>query len=136
MWSVPGSVIDPERFGALRPLKVLHEFDGPKTFTFRDRDGELYLAQWCDGENGAERYIAVAFSNRLLAKLEQGIISVRDALEQPRAWILDEDTDGNVHAAWRVEVADLPDEVLPKPGALLTPALERARNADVTPKSA
>jgi hypothetical protein len=76
------------------------------------------------------------FSNRLVAQLEQGVISVRDALEQPRAWVLDQDTDGNVRSAWRVEVTDLPDEVLPKPGALLLPVLECARDADPTPKPA
>lgn len=136
MWQVPGTTVDPSQFSPLRPLKVLYEFDGPKTFTFRDQDGELCLAHWCDEEEGAARLIAVAFSNRLLAKLEQGIISVRDALEQPRAWILDEDPAGIVRAAWRVDVADLPEDVLPKPGALLTPVLERALKAETASKSA
>jgi hypothetical protein len=133
---VPGKMVDPRRFSPLCPVKTLYDFEGPKTFTFRDQDGELCLAHWCDEEDCTTRYIAVVFSNRLVAQLEQGVISVRDALEQPRAWVLDEDADGNVRSAWRVEVTDLPEEILPKPGALLLPVFERARNGDATSRSA
>lgn len=136
MWQVPGAGIDPARFNPLRPVKVLYDFDGPRTFTFRDQEGELCLAHWCDEAEGTTRYLAVAFSNRLLAQLEQGVLSVRAALEQPRAWVIDEDATGNVRAAWRVELTDLPEDILPKPGVLLLPALERAHSADVTSKSA
>jgi hypothetical protein len=136
MWNVPGKAVDPMRFGPLRPVKTLYDFDGPKTFTFRDQDGELCLAHWCDEEANTTRYIAVAFSNRLVSQLEQGVLSVRDALEQPRAWVLDEDADGNIRSAWRVEVTELPEEVLPKSGALLLPALESSRSAGTTSKPA
>ena len=136
MWNVPGKPVDAALFSPLRPAKVLYEFDGPKTFTFFDQDGEMCLAHWCDEDQGTTRFIAVAFSVPLLAKLEKGVISVRDALEQPRAWILDEDAGGKVCAAWRVEVTELPPEALPKAGTLLLPALERARAAGATPKSA
>ncbi len=135
MWKVPGKPVDPQRFSPLRPVKTLYEFEGPKTFTFRDQEGELCLAHWCDEEDCLTRYIVVVFSNRLVAQLEQGIIAVREALEQPRAWVLEEDADGNICSAWRVEVADLPEEVLPKPGTLLLPTFERARATQVTPRS-
>jgi hypothetical protein len=128
MWDVHGNAADPTQF-TLRPVKILYEFDGPKTFTFRDHDGELCLAHWCDEGDGLTRYIVVAFSNRLTARLEQGAISLRDALEQPRAWVIDEDGQGVVRSAWRVDVAELPEQVLPRPGTLLQPSLEAAGRA-------
>lgn len=129
MWNVPGRAVDPHQFSPLRPTKVLYDFDGPKIFTFHDREGEMYLAHWCDEDNDFTRYMVVAFSSRLLARLEKGLLSIRDALEQPRAWIVEEDGKGNVSSCWRIEVADLPEEILPSPGALLLPELERARGA-------
>lgn len=127
MWTVPGKAVDTAPFAALRPAKILYDFDGPMSFTFHDQSGELFLAHWCDEDGEVTRFIAVPFSNRLLDKLEHGEISLREALEQPRAWVLDEDRQGKVVAAWRVEIGELPHDVLPKSGALLTAALERTR---------
>src|SRR4051794_32230870 len=44
IWRVSGKPIDAEILKPLDPLEVLYHFDGPRTFTNRDRDGQLYLA--------------------------------------------------------------------------------------------
>ncbi|MFO0965654.1 MAG: DUF6575 domain-containing protein [Gemmataceae bacterium] len=124
MWQPSGKPVDPERFAALRPIQTLYEFDGPRTFTFRDRDGELCLAHWCDEERETSRFIVVAFSNALVSRLEQGLLPIRQALEQPRAWLVDQGADGSVRAAWRVELEDIPEEALPKPGIPLQPQVK------------
>jgi hypothetical protein len=124
MWSIPGRPIKFEHLKALQPLQVLYDFDGPRTFTFLDQENELYLAHWCDEESDRVRYIAVPFSEGLLTRLEHGQMSLREALDQPRVWVLEVDQEGQVQSGWRVNLSDLPEDVLPRPGTLLLPSLE------------
>ncbi len=44
MWTVKGERLDPAPLARFEPLEVLDEHDGPRTFTVRDRAGELHLA--------------------------------------------------------------------------------------------
>lgn len=121
---IPGAAVDPARFAPFQPAKVLYDLDGPRTFTFLDREGELNLALWFDDNADTIRYFVVPFSDELLARLESGQISVREALEQPRLWIIDVNNEGNPIAATRTRLSDLPQEELPVPGTMLLPSLE------------
>jgi hypothetical protein len=117
-WRGPGTVCavsaveDP-----LRPRR-------PRTFTFLDSDGELYLALWFDENAEAVRYLVVPFAEALLHQLETGQISVREALERPCLWVVDLDNNGKLSTAARTTLADLPQDELPVPGTMLWPSLE------------
>lgn len=127
MWHAPGKEISVEPFRPFQPLQVLYEFDGPKTFTFVGQDDELYLAHWCDEDTEAVRYIVVLFSPALTQQLENGTLTLRQALDQPRVWIVDVDHTGTPHTGWNTSLADLPGDVLPKEGTKLLAALEGDR---------
>jgi len=124
MWEVKGKPVAADRFRPFVPSEVLYDFDGPRTFTLRDAEGELYLAHWLDEDTDTARYVVVPFSDALLAELTNGQISVRDALDQPRVFAIDIGYDANVRAAWRVELGDLPVDALPRPTTMLWPSLE------------
>jgi hypothetical protein len=124
MWEVTGKPVSAERFRPFEPAEVLYDFDGPRTFTLRDGDDELYLAHWLDEDREAARFVVVPFTDRLLDKLKTGEISVRDALDQPRVFTVDVGADATVRGAWRVELSSLPTDALPRPTTMLWPSLE------------
>lgn len=130
MWSVPGKPVDPALFRPFQPLHVLYEFEGPRTFTLADQNQELYLAHWCDEDTERVRYLVVPFSDEFVERLERGKLTLRDALDQPRLWVLDVDHTGAPQSAWRTSLAALPADILPKPGTALLPALARDRIAE------
>jgi hypothetical protein len=129
MWPVTGKTVDPEPFQPFKPLQVLYDFEGPRIFTHRDREGELFLAYWCDEDERATRFIVVPFTAELVRRLEQGELDVRAALEQPRCWLLEVSHDEAHVRAWRVQLADLPADALPQPGTMLLPSLGAANGA-------
>ena len=57
MWSISGRQIEASRFSPFIPVTVLYEFDGPRTFTVNDADGELCLAHWCDEDDDVSRFL-------------------------------------------------------------------------------
>lgn len=125
MWQVPGNHIDAGLFKPFEPVEVLYDFDGPRTFTHQDSAGQLCLAHWCDTDSDCNRFIVVLFTESLVQKLKSGEITLRGALDQPRVWVLDVAHAGDVREAWAVNFSDLPGDVLPKPGTMLWPSLER-----------
>jgi hypothetical protein len=124
MWKVTGKPIDAGLFKPFEPVEVLYEFEGPRTFTHKDRAGQLCMAHWCDADRDLNRFIIVPFTSKLVHKLKTGAITLCDALDQPRVWLLDLAHSGEVREAWSVELSDLPPEVLPKTGTMLWPSLE------------
>lgn len=124
MWPVTGTRIEPERFRPFQPLQVLYGFDGPRTFTHQDQEGNHYLAHWCDEDDQAVRFVVVPTTALLVEHLQLGKLSVREALDQPHCWLLEVFHDGAIRDGWQVRLEDLPTDVLPEPGALLLPALE------------
>jgi hypothetical protein len=116
--------MDPARFAPFRPSKVLYDFDGPRTFTFLDSEGELFLALWFDENAETIRYLVVPFSTPLLDRLEAGQMSIRESLDQPRLWVVDVDNGGKPVRATRTTLADLPEDELPPVGTMLLPSLE------------
>ena len=124
MGQVKGKAVDPGRFSPFQALKVLYDFDGPRSFTFLDGDGELNFALWFDENTEFVRYLVVPFSDDLVARLVKGQMSLREAIDQPRLWIVDVNADGTPQAAIRTHLSDLPEEELPVPGTMLLPSLE------------
>ena len=127
MWQISGQLIDPEFFQPLQLVEVLYDFDGPRTFTHRDRDGRLCLAHWCDADSNFNRFIVVPFTEALVQKLKAGEISLSEALDGPCMWVLDLNRTDTVHEAWSVKLMDIPGDVLPKPDTMLWLSLEILR---------
>ena len=119
MWKVCGKAISPSWLD-FKPATVLYHYDGPKTFICKDPADNIYLVHWCDEDNDVIRFIVVPFSDTLLDDLTSGEIDVREALSRPpRAWIFDLNDDWVPITAWRVNIDDLPQNVLPRPGVML-----------------
>ncbi len=129
MWHVSGKLIDPGFFKPFEIVENLYDFDGPRTFTHRDSEGRLYLAHWCDADSNLNRFIVVPFTDALVQKLKAGEISLSEALDRPCRWVLDLDRAGGVSAAWSVNAAEIPSDVLPKAETMLWPSLEAVKPA-------
>ena len=127
MWHVAGKRADVGLFQPFKPDEMLYDFDGPRTFTLRDRDGQLCLAHWCDEDQERTRFLVVPFTEQLVKKLKEGEMTLRDALNQPHLWALDVTRGGEPREAWIVQFTALPQDVLPHPGTLLLHSLERSK---------
>lgn len=124
MGPIPGKPADAAQFTPFRPATVLYELDTPRTFTFIPTDGELYLAHWFDESETAIRYLVVPFSSALQSRLESGRLSLRDALDQPRLWVVDVNNQSEPIVVTRTTLEDLPADELPTEGTLLTSNVE------------
>ena len=118
MRTIQGKRIDAKRFGPFEPVRVLNFHDGPKIFTFQDADDAICLACWSDGDTNRSRFLVVPASDKIISRLENGSLTVRHALDQPRLWVIDVGTDGTVAEAWLVSPKDIPDDAQPQPGAM------------------
>lgn len=121
MGPIKGKPVSPSRFTPFTPIKVLDELDGPRLFTFHDHEDELCLAMWFDENRERVRYLIVPFSEPLVKRLEAGRLSLREALEQPRLWVLDVSQQGEPIAAMRADLDNLPAEELPSVNSHLSP---------------
>lgn len=101
------------------PETVLDEYDGPILFTTLDASGKKYLAYFCDKSIDCIRFLVVSFSDVLERKLVGGDIDLREALVRPQMWVFDLDKKWNPISCWYVSLADLPRNLLPKPGVML-----------------
>ena len=119
MWFTTDKPVDIAGFDPLEIQEVLHDLDGPRTFTFRNASGELFFAHWCDEADRSSRFAVVPFSDALLDRLKLGDISVRDALEQPRQWILEISPDWRERRVFSVDFSKLEPGVLPEPDLML-----------------
>lgn len=125
MWEIKGKPVDPKRFGPFAPLRVLNYYDGPRIFTFNDADEALCLACWSDEDEKHSRFLAVAVSDDIIAQLEAGLLSVREALTQPRLWVVDwAHDDGSLAGAWLVAHQDVPEDSQPRRGTMLHRSLD------------
>jgi Family of unknown function (DUF6575) len=129
MWQVTGKRVDVGLFQPFKPEEVLYDFDGPRTFTHRDRGGQLCLAHWCDEDEEITRFLVVPFTEQLVKKLKEGELTLLDALNQPCLWALEVTHCGEPREAWIVQFTDLPPDVLPHPGTMLLRSLEGEKSA-------
>ncbi len=128
MWQVQGKRIDAKRFGPFEPRHVLNHYDGPRIFTFHDSDEALCLACWSDEGEDRSRFLVVPVSDRIVSDLESGTLTVREALDQPRLWVVDLGFDGTIAEAWLVSPKDVPDDAQPQPGTRLHREADAARS--------
>lgn len=124
MWSFAGKTVENRQFEPFEPAEMLYEFDGPRIFTVTDADGEVNLAYWSDQNDEFCRYVVVPTTDRILAALRKGTISVYDALNQPRCWLCDVTHQGVLTTCQRVDFEAIPSDALPAIGTMLLPTLE------------
>ena len=124
MWEPDGKAIANDSLGDLRPIEVLFEFEEPLTFVCRDRDGQMMLAHSLSDAVDLSRYLVVVTDERIIEELKAGRFDVLTALRQPRCWLADFGANWRVERLWLIPFGKLPKNVVPKPGAMLTPDLE------------
>jgi hypothetical protein len=124
MWEVGGIVKEPGLFGPFEPKDVLIWYDGPRTFTLLDADGGLCLAHWLDEDNEVMRYAVAPITPRHLEQLRRGELTLREGLDQPRVYVVDQANDGAICNVWLTRLADLPQDALPVQGTMLSRELE------------
>jgi hypothetical protein len=125
MFALRGTPADHSSFEPFEPAEVLYEFDGPRTFTFSNRQGDLFLAHWCEECEDRQRFAVVPVTPGLAKMLKDGDISVREALDQPFQWIVEVGHEGDLKGAWSLRFSALPRGVLPEQGVMLYPNLQR-----------
>ena len=108
----------------LTPLRILFEYDGPRTFTAQIGGLGLGLAHLCVEDGDVQRFVVVPVNESIVNRLVNGALAVRDALMQPWVWIVDIDVDGAIRSTQGGPADRLPDEILPAPGLMLYPRLE------------
>lgn len=124
MLKTPQPESELDRFQPFEPQEVLYEFDGPRIFTILDRDQELNLSYWSDGDSHSWQYVVVPTSPRIVHALRTGTLSVDEALNQPRCWLCNVAHDGEVVDCQRVDFETIPRDALPAPGTMLLPSTE------------
>lgn len=123
-WEPKGKPLVATFLGSLSPERVLFEYEGPRSFLARDREGELLFAHQCGESADVWRYAVVPFSDELVQALEEGRLDLRTALEQPRFWLVDIGQGGVPKLCLRSSLASVPETCLPVPGVMLFPDLE------------
>ena len=118
MWPVDGLPVSVDFLAGLKPANVLYEYEGPRIFSCPDQEGKLLLVYECDHDEETTRYLVVPTCRSTLDELIAGRCAVRQALQQPRSWIVDVRA-GAISEAWSVEMEKLPAGVLPKAGTRL-----------------
>ncbi len=127
--------MDRDSFKLLKPADVLVEHDELITFATYDTSGTLCLAHILDGDNaGRNRYLVVPVTTTVIAHLEAGALTLLDALDQPIAWLVDVDQDGNAIDCWRTTIAEIPADALPHRDVLLSRHLEPLSRVKATGK--
>ncbi len=122
MWDVKGTPLS-VKFENWVPDRVLYDFDGPRIFTVRHELGD-FLAYACDEDDEITRYLLAPTSDGIIAALEKGSCTVREALAQPWLWVMDVGFDDVPRQVWRSTLEAIPETRLPKPWAMLWPHLE------------
>ncbi|HSN98041.1 MAG TPA: hypothetical protein VLS89_07070 [Candidatus Nanopelagicales bacterium] len=109
----------------LRLEQVLVEYDGPQIVTARGPRG-LYFGLAADEDDLAVRWIYAPITGTELRALAAGAICTRDAISKPQVHVIDVDHHGKPLRAWACDAAQIGDENLPDPGALLPRATRDA----------
>lgn len=126
LWPVDGKPVRLDRFDPLRLSRVLNEYDGPRIFTLENEEQELFFACFSDEAEDTEcyRFVVVPFSDVLLKRLTTGTISLYQALEQPRVWLVDVSHVWKPLNAWRTSLDRIPADCLPDKSVMIWPSLE------------
>lgn len=107
--------------GSPHPVVVLYEAEEPVLFTLLTALEQRVLAYLADATSDARWLLLAPCGDQLLADLQAGRVTVRDALESSWLWLAKLDNDDRWNAAWSIDPRDLPADHLPKPGVMLSP---------------
>jgi len=124
MWAVVGTPKDTSYFGRFEPIDVLIWYDCPRTFTLYDQDGGLCLVRWLDEDAETMRYPVAPVTSKQIEQLQRGDLTLRESLDQPRVYVVDQTNDGDVRSVWLTQLVDLPQDALPVPRTMLYRSLE------------
>lgn len=124
-WQVKGLATDPAYFSGFEIQQVLIEFDGPRLFTAQTPVCKA-LFMLIDEDDQAMRFIVAPTNAYIIEQLEQGLMTVRAALDQALVWVVEIDYAYTVSEAWSTTLAELPESVLPQKGVMLWPHLQPA----------
>ncbi|MBD0328411.1 MAG: hypothetical protein ICV68_18500 [Pyrinomonadaceae bacterium] len=118
-WDVKGTPYSLGYFRELEPREVLYDFDGPRIFTALSSMEDELLVYLSDQDEQLSRYVVVPVDRPLVNMLREGLVTVREALTQPWAWLVDQTHEGRVARALKIDVRRMPADALPRPGTLL-----------------
>lgn len=97
IWESNGIMLAPTILGALVPLSVLYEFDGPKLFVTEHLGMPLLVYEsHADDVLKLLRLLVVPTNKQILAELEGGECFVYDALDHPWLFVVDQHYDGRI----------------------------------------
>ena len=121
IWALDRTTPSRIKLSKLDPLCVLDEMDGPRLFTLRDDDGQLFLAYMCGEDETTERFLIVPTSDRIVSTIQENKISLRDALTQQAIMaVVDRRPDDVLSEPVLVDSSDLPSTALPRPNTFLS----------------
>jgi len=136
MWKIPKSKALTCDWLDFEPVTIIDEYDGPMLFTIVDRNDQLYLAYFCARSSDAVRFLVVPTNDDIVRRLTSGDINLRESLARHRMWIFDLDKKWNPKKCWGVTFADLPRNLLPRPGVMLRaymqPVMKREYASSIT----
>ena len=101
--------------------RVLMYFDGPLISLYRNGSDEPYIEMWADqGDDGSERWILFRTTELDLTRYVAGKVPLRDLVSAaPDGYVIVRDVNGNgVPSVSLVPISDIPEEIMPREGAL------------------
>jgi hypothetical protein len=120
MWRPTGRTIELNMPAEIKPTDVLYYYDGPCIFTATLGLSE-YLFHKMDETEDEQLFLVVPTSQKLVAALKSGLLSVWGAINQERLWAIEVDEALRIKRTWAVSIDDLPRELLPRAGLGLKP---------------
>ena len=94
-------------FGEVQPLEVLVEYGGARTFTFMDRQEQLYLAHWLQEELPYELYLVCEITADQVKLLKQQSLTIYDIIQDSRLWIIQCSLTSDKVIAFRSDLSSL-----------------------------
>ena len=125
LWQIDLDPVSHAKFANLQLAEVLYDFGGPRIFTALC-DSLLHLWYQCaeDDETGESRYLVVPTSEKNVAMLKDGSLTVHDALAQPWLWAVNLNAQNAPAAAWVLHgLSEVPADAKPRLGVPLWPHL-------------
>lgn len=119
-WQVGGAKVEEAFFEGFEIEEVLIELDGPRLF-YASTSFCPMLFMLVDEDELHLRHLVVPASQPMLGKLKTGLLTVREAFDQPLLWVVDTNFNYSPQAAWHSELSALPNDVLPEQGVMLWP---------------
>lgn len=122
-WTPEHAVEEAPTAEAVQPATVLYALEVPRIFTTTDTVWQ-YLWYLCDANETTLRYIRVSTNDLTIENIQNGSMTVFEALCVPALYLIDLDDDFNVLTSWRTSIQFIPEDFLPKPHVMLYAHLE------------